>query len=234
MSKKLTILSLTIILTGILILPILTSVQAAQYQTCPRNDDGTPKTLKQCQEWALGKVGTESGYGPAGAQQSENISFKIGQLISYVLAFLGVVFLVIVVYSGIQWMTAGGNEETIKKARTRLVNATVGLAIVMGAYAITWLVVSKLQTSVLPPAEAPAALAKCNEFNNYSSECIQQGGACQYILADNICQPMPGTCVSRLPGDCTSSPINPIQQCPPSDRHCALKSDSSGCECVED
>ena len=142
MYKK-TIISLTIILLGILVLP---SFSTAATNKCPAS-----YSLKQCQEWTLKQIGDKSGYGESQVNtdpQSSTISNKIGQIIAVVLAFLGVVFLVLVVFSGIQWMTAGGNEEKVTQARTRLINASVGLAIVMAAYAITWFVVYKLQAIV--------------------------------------------------------------------------------------
>jgi len=41
------------------------------------------------------------------------------------------------VYAGLMWMTAGGNEDRIKKARQILIAAIIGLVIVLSAYAIT-------------------------------------------------------------------------------------------------
>ncbi|KKU47753.1 MAG: hypothetical protein UX68_C0028G0001, partial [Parcubacteria group bacterium GW2011_GWA2_46_9] len=39
--------------------------------------------------------------------------------------------------AGDLWMTAGGNEEKITKARTMLFNAAVGILLVFGAYIAT-------------------------------------------------------------------------------------------------
>jgi hypothetical protein len=61
----------------------------------------------------------------------------IGKIINYALTFVGVIFLVLTIYAGFLWMTAGGNEETVKKAKKWLVNSVVGLAIVLAAYSIT-------------------------------------------------------------------------------------------------
>ena len=41
-------------------------------------------------------------------------------------------------------MTAGGNEEQIKKARGWLINATIGLIIILAAYAISHFVIKSL------------------------------------------------------------------------------------------
>lgn len=61
----------------------------------------------------------------------------IGQLIGYVLSFLGVIFMVLIIYAGILWMTARGNDQDVEKAKEIIKNAVMGLIIVLAAYAIT-------------------------------------------------------------------------------------------------
>ena len=65
-------------------------------------------------------------------------------IVQYTLGFLGIIFLIMIIYSGFQWMTAGGNEETISKAKKRIINATIGLIIVLAAYAITYFIIYNL------------------------------------------------------------------------------------------
>lgn len=64
----------------------------------------------------------------------------IGIIISAVLALLGVIFLILIIYSGYIWMTARGNEQLVEKAKNNLRDAVIGLIIVLGAYVITQLV----------------------------------------------------------------------------------------------
>jgi len=61
----------------------------------------------------------------------------VGQLIAIFLGFLGILFLAFIIYSGIQWMTGGGNEEKVEKAKTRIKNAVLGLALVFFSWIIT-------------------------------------------------------------------------------------------------
>ena len=65
---------------------------------------------------------------------------RITNILKLVLGLLGTIFVILVVYGGILWMTAGGNEEQLKKAQGVIKNAVIGLTIVLGAYAITWFV----------------------------------------------------------------------------------------------
>jgi hypothetical protein len=51
---------------------------------------------------------------------------------------LGVLFVCLTVYAGFLWMTAGGNEEHIEKAKKLLFRAVIGLIIVLSAYSIAW------------------------------------------------------------------------------------------------
>jgi hypothetical protein len=72
----------------------------------------------------------------------------IGQIaargVKVVLGFLGIIFLGLTLMSGFKWMTAGGNEEEIKKAQATLKSAIIGLIIVLAAYTITYFVFTQL------------------------------------------------------------------------------------------
>ncbi len=45
--------------------------------------------------------------------------------------------MILVIYAGILWMTARGNEQQVERAKTLLVQSIIGLVIVFSAYAIT-------------------------------------------------------------------------------------------------
>lgn len=72
------------------------------------------------------------------------LSKKIGGLVGAVLAFIGVIFLLLIVYGGFMWMTAAGNDQQVEKARNVIVASVIGLVIVLSAYAITSFVGQKL------------------------------------------------------------------------------------------
>ena len=73
------------------------------------------------------------------ALQPENLASK---LITQVLAWLGVLFLGLAIYSGITWMTAQGNDQKVEKAKNILIASISGLIVVLAAYAISYFVVS--------------------------------------------------------------------------------------------
>jgi len=72
------------------------------------------------------------------------LSTRVGSIIGVVLSFVGVVFLLLMIFAGLTWMTAAGNQEKVTKAKDLMINAVIGLIIVMAAYAITAFVGNRL------------------------------------------------------------------------------------------
>ena len=68
----------------------------------------------------------------------ENLTVQqvIGNVINAVLGIVGSIALLMFVIGGFWWMTAGGNEERVKKGRQTLEWATFGLVVIFSAYAI--------------------------------------------------------------------------------------------------
>ena len=77
-----------------------------------------------------------------------SIGTIIGNLINIVLSILGFVLVILIIWSGIEWMTAGGETEKVETAKTRLMNSIIGLAIVLAAWAISNFVVDSLSGAV--------------------------------------------------------------------------------------
>lgn len=90
-------------------------------------------------------------------QEPTSLSKFIGNIIRAVLGFLGVIFFVLIIFGGFSWMTAAGNEEQVGKAKKIITNATIGLVIVVLAYALTSFVLDRLITAsqTTPAAEVP-------------------------------------------------------------------------------
>jgi len=78
--------------------------------------------------------------------QPEQVAAK---LINTALSFLGVIFLVLMIYGGFTWMTARGNDQAVDKAKDIITAAVIGIVIVVSAYAITYFVVSQLGAGTL-------------------------------------------------------------------------------------
>jgi len=75
---------------------------------------------------------------------SNPISSIVGMVVAALLSLLGVFFLILIIYGGIIWMTAEGDESKVEKAQGILRSAIIGLIITLSAYAISYFVVSIL------------------------------------------------------------------------------------------
>ncbi len=95
--------------------------------------EGATETLEQ--------VGTETELGQT------SLPALIGNIINIVLGLLGLIFVVLIVYGGFLWMTAGGGKEQIEKAKGILTNSIIGLIIVIAAYAISAYVIQAVVTA---------------------------------------------------------------------------------------
>lgn len=73
-----------------------------------------------------------------------NLGTIAGTAISGILSLVGVIFLVLMVYAGIIWMTARGEETKTENAKKTIIASVIGLFIVVSAYAITKFVTSKI------------------------------------------------------------------------------------------
>ena len=60
-----------------------------------------------------------------------------GNVIGVGLTMVGVLFLVLMIYGGIRWMLARGNEQSTQKALDTITAAIIGLLIVTASYAVT-------------------------------------------------------------------------------------------------
>jgi len=65
-----------------------------------------------------------------------------GQAISIILFFLGVLFISLIIYGGMVWLTSEGNEQKITKAKGTMTMAFIGLSLVIAAYAISRFVIA--------------------------------------------------------------------------------------------
>lgn len=114
-------------------------------------------TLAQDSTGSAGADGLGSAFGSMLEQAGQAAKYKTGDsaqltdilsgVILTILSLLGVIFLIMILYAGIRWMTAGGREEVLSKAKDSIKQAIIGLLIVAGAYAISWFFFSVWQSA---------------------------------------------------------------------------------------
>lgn len=102
---------------------------------------GDGQVLAQSAEVAidgLDTVGTTAGLG------SEDPTIIVAKIIRGALGVLGLIGMVILMYGGFVWMTAGGSEDKVTRAKRLIINAGVGVAIILASFGITEFVLQAL------------------------------------------------------------------------------------------
>ncbi len=112
-------------------------------------------------------TGLQKTAGAAGLPANNSIVIIIGQIIHIILGFLGVIFIILLIYGGFIRMTAAGNPETIKKSMGIITSAVIGIIIIIASYSITAFVLSRVGGSV---GEGGAG--------ETSAHCATEGEAC--------------------------------------------------------
>ena len=146
----------------VLNLPLRVKAFCCQYEkTCATFKDGselyctggspagTPISNQTCLQ-STGKCESEGtnflgkgGYGleqtasQTSIPQGGSIAGITGKVIGAVLSLVGILFFVLMLYGGVLWMTARGDEAQTKKARDIIFNAVVGLIIISAAGILT-------------------------------------------------------------------------------------------------
>lgn len=66
----------------------------------------------------------------------------IGQIINWLLGFVGLILFFIILYSGFEYMTAGADTEKTKRALQRVKNALIGLLIISLSWVISGVILN--------------------------------------------------------------------------------------------
>lgn len=68
----------------------------------------------------------------------------IGKIINIIMGLVGSLALIMFIFGGISWMTAGGNEEKVKKSIGIIVWSVIGLAAIFLSYALVRLLITNV------------------------------------------------------------------------------------------
>lgn len=94
------------------------------------------------QESGLGNTVEGTGHKELGMfNGKDSLDQSIGKIITVVISFVGVIFLVMGIYAGFLYMTAGGNQEKIGKAIALLIAVRDGLVVVLIGYGLAYLLI---------------------------------------------------------------------------------------------
>lgn len=84
----------------------------------------------------------------AGIAKVQSPEQAAGTVINAVLTYIGVAVLILIIYAGILWATAAGNDQKIATAKKILIGGVIGLIIIFTASAAVNFVISNLGKSL--------------------------------------------------------------------------------------
>ncbi|MDD3285716.1 MAG: pilin [Patescibacteria group bacterium] len=117
-----------LLLTAIMTLPYFVFAQDANNGSVNTGSSANP--IKILENIATGESG------PYNKANENSLPTILGLVINGALSLLGVIFIILMVLAGYNWMTASGNEQRIEEAKDTIKRAIIGLVIVLGSWAI--------------------------------------------------------------------------------------------------
>lgn len=133
-----------------------------------------------------------------GIAGSTSVQGVVGNLIGVALSMIGIIFFLILVYAGFNWMIARGNTEQVDKSKSMIEGAVIGLIIVLAAYAITRFVFESLETGGTTPTQTSnicdaQSVAPCGG-KEAGSVCVAGSTICKFSNDD---QTRPNKCTCQ-------------------------------------
>ena len=104
---------------------------------------------------AVADLSSQEGFGAGGSDKiahvfnsggsdPRDIRVTVAKIIRSLLGFMGIIFVILLIYAGFLWMTAGGNESKVEESKKYLSRSVIGLVIILSAYSITGLILCKI------------------------------------------------------------------------------------------
>ena len=80
-----------------------------------------------------------------GTLSNKSLIEIVGNVIHIILGLSALVTFVFIVWGGVEWTFSQGNPDVIAKARTRVINAAVGIIIISISFAITEFILNQIK-----------------------------------------------------------------------------------------
>jgi hypothetical protein len=138
--------------------------------------------------WDATNTGLSASGNAAALNTGSDVPTIVGTVIKYALSLVGVIFLVLMVYAGVIWMTARGDEARVSKAKDTIIAAIIGIIVVVASYAITNFVIGAFSQ---PAGGAASATLK------------ERGAPCSGSASGSECKSNSCTSATGEPGTYT-------------------------------
>lgn len=157
-------------------IPQFSQAQEAETTTNPNVLEATPQNVSNTDFDGAQPNAVEPTAGSAGPSIMKNLQFFgdllgmkatdpraiLARLVKSALSLLGIIVLVLILWSGLKYMMAGGDEERAKNARSTFVNTLIGLFIILAAYSIVNFVFGALTGAIVPIDNNSAPVSPAN------------------------------------------------------------------------
>lgn len=91
--------------------------------------------------------GLQSLFGTGGLNSSQSLQDLIVNIIRLLLMFAGAIAVVFVIIGGYQYLTSGGNEEQAEKGKKTLINAIIGIVVIVMSYVVINVIVNMVSSN---------------------------------------------------------------------------------------
>ncbi|NCT54472.1 hypothetical protein GW758_00750 [Candidatus Falkowbacteria bacterium] len=103
-----------------------------------QDTESSGRNLKNAFKEVQEEVGNNAGYN---TKDDVSLEKMISKIINIVLSFIGIIFMILLILGGFNWMTAGGQEAKVQEASKTIKQAIIGLIVVLGSYAISYFII---------------------------------------------------------------------------------------------
>lgn len=126
---KITILSLFL---SLIIIPVASPIFVHAQEVTPVEIEAPETNNRMIDRMRM--VGNIGGYDTTDGGAS--VPVIVGTIINAILSIVGLVFLILTVFAGFNWMTSQGNQEKVKKSTDTLKSSVIGLIVTLSAWTI--------------------------------------------------------------------------------------------------
>lgn len=124
-------------------------------------------------------------------------------IVRIALGFLGIIAVLLIIYAGFLWMTAGGDVTKVERAKKTLIAALIGIVIILSSFAIATFILNRLLAAT-GGSGGPGTSCTATNVGSCSgcTRCVATGPTTYSWTLDNSCSP---SCMGTGPGP---GPIN--------------------------
>jgi len=155
----------------------------------------------------MGTIGEKTGLSN---NNDSDIKGRIASIVNIALGFLGIIAVILIIFSGFKWMTAQGNEEQVTQAKATIKNAVIGIGIIFLAFTISKFTITELsETTNGGGSQTTSTPKSCiYNFSGCNQLCVGiSNGSCSNTYPWPACGANGGNSTgnlsNELPGSCS-------------------------------